>query len=88
MEAMDRVRMMSKYELLVPMSMEDLKIRQYKNVRKKFLQLYFVNSFGEDCCLITSEIKAYGLDKKWPRYMKTNLGIKTINKMRRGEIPC
>ena len=45
--------------------------------------MYFVDGLGIDWMLINSEIEKWSLDEKWPRYMKSNLGIKTINAMRR-----
>ncbi len=69
---------------LVPMSMEQPRMARKKNSRRYgLLQLYLVDGLGNEWILINSEIEKWGLDTKWPRYMKSNLGIKTINRMRR-----
>jgi len=72
-------------ETLVPMSTEEIRLQSRgKNRRRKgVLQLWFVDGLGNTHLLVTSEIERWGLDKRWPRYMRTNLGIKTINQLRR-----
>lgn len=82
---------MTKTELatLVPMSIEDMRERntvhprQYANSRQGgVLQLWFVDGLGKAHLLIISEIRRFGLDARWPRYMRSNLGIRTINQLR------
>jgi len=69
---------------LKPMAMEDLKLRNYKNYRRKgIIQLWFVDGLGNGHLLITSEIYKFKLNNKFERYIKTNLGIKTINRIYR-----
>jgi len=69
---------------LIPMSIEDLRIRKRKNRRsKRCLNLYFVDGLGEEWMLVESEIYKFGLDKKFPWYLKNNWGIKRINQFRR-----
>jgi hypothetical protein len=69
---------------LVPMSSEDLKLRRYKNTRhENLIQLWFVDGLGEAFLLVTSEIHKFGLDEKWPAYMRHNAGIKAVNQWRR-----
>lgn len=68
---------------LVPMSIEELKLNHYHNRRtNKIMQLWFVDQSGNHYLFIESEIKALKLNDKYPFYIKTNFGIKKINKFR------
>ena len=71
-------------ETLVPMSMEELRQRGYKNARRKsVIQLWFVDGLGNGHLLLGKEIASLGLDGRWPWYMKSDVGIRRINQERR-----
>ena len=69
---------------LVPMSMQELRQRGWKNSRHRgLLCLYFVDGLGESYWLVDPEIRAAGLDKRWPAYTRHDYGIRRINHWRR-----
>ena len=69
---------------LVPMSMEELKMRGWANSRANGIkQLWYVDGLGNTYLLLGDEHEKAGMSKEWPEYMKHNYGIKYINKKRR-----
>jgi hypothetical protein len=68
---------------LVPMSIEELRMLGRKNTRAKgVVQLWYVDGLGRDYMFLGREIQLLELDKKFPDYIKRNLGIKKINHLR------
>ena len=74
---------MLKTNNLVPMSIEQLRMEHKHNTRhKRCLNLWFIDGLGEPYYLVESEIYKFGMDKKYPWYLKSNWGIKRINQTR------
>jgi hypothetical protein len=66
------------------MSKEELKMRGFKNIRRKngFIQLHYIDGFGNDKILIDKENERFGMAEAWPEYILHNLGVSYINQKR------